>query len=325
MHAAQDVPTQASVRAAALRPILVTGAPRSGSTWVGNMLTLAPEAGYIPEPFNKFCRAGICRIRFPHAFTYVTAANETAYLTPLQDTLAWRYSTGAELRSLVTPRDLARMSRDLGYFLAMRGRSARPVMKDPLAVFSAEWLAERFDMQVVVVVRHPVAFAASLRARNWDRFDFRILLDQPLLMQERLAPLHDEIAAAVRSRPDPIAASVLLWRVVHYHLHRLRQEHPEWIFLRHEDLVDDPEAGFRDAYARLGLEFSAGVRARIAGDPGRTALRAQLSPFGRERYTARRAGRIHTEAVRARLTPAEIETVTATVGPLLEAFYGDMS
>ena len=34
------------------RPILVTGAHRSGSTWTGKMLALAENAYYLHEPFN---------------------------------------------------------------------------------------------------------------------------------------------------------------------------------------------------------------------------------------------------------------------------------
>ncbi|WP_075261386.1 sulfotransferase [Geobacillus thermocatenulatus] len=34
-------------------PILVTGAHRSGTTFVGKMLSLHPSIGYIQEPFNK--------------------------------------------------------------------------------------------------------------------------------------------------------------------------------------------------------------------------------------------------------------------------------
>ena len=38
-------------------PILVTGAHRSGTTWVGRMLCASGEAHYVSEPFNvgKIC------------------------------------------------------------------------------------------------------------------------------------------------------------------------------------------------------------------------------------------------------------------------------
>ena len=73
----------------------------------------------------------------PHNFAYITEENEAPYLAPLGDTLAWRYSTAAELRELRTPRKLVRLARDLAYFETMRQRQARVILKDPLALFSA--------------------------------------------------------------------------------------------------------------------------------------------------------------------------------------------
>ncbi|HUH21151.1 MAG TPA: hypothetical protein VLZ09_04715, partial [Gaiellaceae bacterium] len=61
--------------ASAKRPILVTGAHRSGTTWVGKMLALAPGVGYVHEPFNPRFSAG----RFDRYFTVVTRENEARY------------------------------------------------------------------------------------------------------------------------------------------------------------------------------------------------------------------------------------------------------
>jgi hypothetical protein len=36
-------------------PILVTGTPRSGTTWVGKIIATSPSVGYIKEPFNRKC------------------------------------------------------------------------------------------------------------------------------------------------------------------------------------------------------------------------------------------------------------------------------
>ena len=56
------------------KPILVTGAHRSGTTWVGKMLALAPGVGYVHEPFNPRFSAG----RFDRYFTVVTRENGNA-------------------------------------------------------------------------------------------------------------------------------------------------------------------------------------------------------------------------------------------------------
>lgn len=301
-------------------PILVTGAPRSGSTWVGNILALDRRSGYIHEPFNKHCPDGRCQARFAHSFTYVTPATEAPYLAALRDTLAWQYSTRAELKSIRTPRGLARMARDLSYFHIMRQRHARVILKDPLALFSADWLAQRFGAQVVVVIRHPAAFVASLRAAGWHRVRFAMFRDQPQLMADRLAPFADEVAAAVETTPDAIDAGVLLWKLLHHHIHLLRQEHPDWIFVRHEDLSRDPVAGFRRLFDRLGLEFSDEVGRSLFRSSTETALTSRLSLFGTRRRTVRNS-RDNVTAFRKRLTAEEIARVRIGASPLWERFY----
>ena len=302
-------------------PILVTGAPRSGSTWVGNVLALDQGAAYIHEPFNRHCPAGRCRAAFAHPFTYITPATEAPYVAALGDTIAWKYSLAAELRTLRTSRQVARMTRDFVYFEAMRRRGARTILKDPLALFSADWLAQRFGCQVVVVIRHPAAFVASLRAAGWSHVHFEMFGDQPLLMRDRLAPFADAIAAATKTMPDTIDAGALLWNILHHQIQCLRQEHPDWIFVRHEDLSCNPVAGYNAIFDRLGLNFSDAVRRNLEGYTTGGGL-SKLSMFGTRRRTMRNS-RDSIFAFRDRLTPEEIARVRAATAPLSELFYTD--
>lgn len=303
-------------------PILVTGTPRSGSTWVGNVLALDRGAGYIHEPFNKHCPAGRCRAGFRDAFTYITPETEGPYVAALRDTIDWKYSLAAELKSLRTTRQAARMTRDFVYFEVMRQRGARAILKDPLALLSADWLARRFGCQVVVVIRHPAAFVASLRATRWHRVRFEVFGNQPLLMRDRLAPFAEAIAAATRTMPDAIDAGALLWNILHHHIARLRQEHPDWIFARHEDLSRDPAPEFRAIFDRLGLDFSDEVYRSLEGYTAGGGALSKFSLFGTRRRTMRNS-RDNIFAFRDLLTPEEIARVRAATAPLSERFYTD--
>ena len=77
------------------KPILVTGAHRSGTTWVGKMLALAPGVAYIHEPFNPRTAAGLSPARFDRYFTVVTRENEARYRPGLEQTIRFRYGLGA--------------------------------------------------------------------------------------------------------------------------------------------------------------------------------------------------------------------------------------
>lgn len=234
-------------------PILVTGGHRTGTTWVGRMLTASGEAAYISEPLNVLHRPGVMRLPVRRWYTYICADNEADYLPALLQTLTYHYHLGAELVSLRSRKDLLRMGRDWATFLKGRALHLRPLLKDPFALFSIPWFAGRLDCQVVITVRHPAAFASSLMRYNWV-FQLEDLLDQPLLMRDWLEPYREEMEAMPPG--DIIGRASLLWKMAYRTVHELRLKHPEYQVVRHEDLSLDPVQGFRLLYAALGLRFT---------------------------------------------------------------------
>ena len=93
------------------KPILVTGAHRSGTTWVGKMLALAPGVAYIHEPFSPKAPKGLSPAGFERYFTVVTSENEGRYRAGLKHSLALRYDVSAQLRSAQNWRDVVRIPR----------------------------------------------------------------------------------------------------------------------------------------------------------------------------------------------------------------------
>jgi hypothetical protein len=181
-----------------------------------------------------------------------------------------------------TPRALAATARDATAFARHRARGHRPLLKDPIAVFSAEWLADRLDADVVVTIRHPAGFASSLARLGWTH-RFEQLADQPLLLRDHLGPFAAEIRAHAE-RPRPVLEqAALLWRAIYATVLRYQERHPDWLFVRHEDAVRNPLGVYEALYDRLGLQLTGAARRAIreqtdGGDPGdvwRTRLSAQ--------------------------------------------------
>ena len=136
-------------------------------------------------------------------------------------------------------------------------------MKDPIAVFSSKWLAETFDMQVVVTIRHPIAFVASLKkANNWY-FDYHNFINQPLLMEKYLTPWQDKIEEYAKRKPSRVEHGILFWNMVHSVLHQYQQEHPDWIFIRHEDLSVNPQEEFSQLFSQLNIDYSDRIDEKI--------------------------------------------------------------
>jgi len=241
-------------------PILVTGAHRTGTTWVGKMLSANPHIAYISEPLNLWHRPGVLSARLTHWYTYICAENESVYLAPFIDLLSYRYHLLGEIKAIRSRKDLFRMGRDLGIFC--RGALMRqvPMLKDPFAIFSLPWFIERMNCQAVVTVRHPAAFANSLKRLNW-LFDFSDLLYQPLLMRDYLEPYRRDMQSV--KADDIIGQASLLWTIIYRTVHLIRQQIPAIKIVRHEDLSLDPVSGYRTLYQSLGLDFTSRVEQTI--------------------------------------------------------------
>jgi hypothetical protein len=300
------------------KPLLVTGSHRSGTTWVGKMIAASPAMAYIHEPFNPLHHPGICTAVFPYWFMYVTNENEAAFYQPIKDTLAFRYHMLPELRAIRSARHVGRLARDCSNTMLYKMRRATPLVKDPIALFSSEWLVERFDMDAIVLIRHPAAFASSLKRLHWGH-DFSQFLKQPLIMRDYLSPFEEEITAFAQKEHDILDQAMLLWRMMHHVILTFRQAHQDWMFLRHEDISADPVQHFKYIFKRLNLDFTENVEKTIRlyssdSNPVEAAHGHTL---------IKRDSKSNTKAWKKSLTPDEILTIRRNVEPVSHAFYSD--
>jgi hypothetical protein len=280
------------------------------------MLALAPGVGYIHEPFNPRTPAGLSPAPFDRYFTVVTAENEARYLPGLERTLAFRYDLGAQLGSAHGPRELARGARDFARLLRPRLTRARPLVKDPIALLSAEWLAARFRMEVLVLVRHPAAFAASLKRLGW-RHDFGSFIGDGSA-PEVVRRYEREIREQAERPGDALAQASLLWRILYGAAVGYRERHPDWIFLRHEDAAADPGGTFERLYARLGLELTPTARERIERSSGSENPAELRAPHDVKLASAESLGRW-----RGQLAQDEIERLHESTRDVWPSFYAE--
>ncbi|HEX8991720.1 MAG TPA: sulfotransferase [Anaerolineales bacterium] len=300
------------------KPILVTGAHRTGTTWVGRMLAANPATAYISEPLNVLHRPGVMRARVVHWYTYINQENEAEYLPSLMETLRYRYHLPAELLSLRSGHDFLRMCRDVSIFLRGGLFHLRPLLKDPFAVFSLPWFVQRLGCEVVVTVRHPAGFASSLKRLNWP-FDFRDLLAQPLLMRDQLEPYRGRM----ESMPDDdiIGQASLLWAMIYGSVQTVCRELPAVRVVRHEDLSIDPVPGFRDLYGELGLAFTPGVERRIL-DSSSAENPAELS---RKRvHSTRLDSRANLHNWKRRLSAEEVARIRQLTEEVARDYYPEV-
>jgi len=298
-------------------PILVTGAHRSGTTWVGKMLAANPAAAYISEPLNVLHRRGVYRAEVKRWYQYITPENEADYLPAFGELLNFRYHLPAELGSLRSQKDFLRMGRDLSIFAKGKLLGQRALLKDPFAVFSAPWFAQKLNCQVVITIRHPGGFASSLKRLGWN-FDFRDLLDQPLLMRDHL----EADRAEMESMPadDVVGQSALLWRMIYRTVDSTRQLIPTIQVVRHEDLSLDPVAGYKSLYESLGLPFDEKVQETILNSSS-SENPTELSK--KKVHSVKLDSRANMGNWKKRLTPEEITRIRKLTEDVSHLFYAD--
>ena len=250
-------------------------------------------------------------------YTLICEENETEYLPAFRELLGFRYGLWREIRSLRSRRDFLRGGRDFSVFLRGRFLQQRPLIKDPFAVFSVPWFADRLGCRVVVTVRHPAGFASSLKRLKWA-FDFHDLLEQPLLMQKWLNV--DRAEMELIQTDDIIGQAALLWRMVYRVVARMMQLHPAIIAVRHEDLSHDPVPFYRDLYAALDLDFTQDVE--------QTILSASSSENPTELpktkvHAVKLDSRANLDNWKRRLSKEEITRIRKMTGKTANLFYSD--
>jgi hypothetical protein len=300
-------------------PIFISGAPRTGTTWLGRMLGLSQEIAEIYEPFNPNATAGLW-LRTAAWYPYIDAHNEGDFLDPMRRIVDLRFPLADRLVAARSPRAVRDALRTAAWAARMRRQQRRVLVKDPIALFATPWLANTFGFTPVLIVRHPAAFVSSVLRVDW-RVQFGSWVRQPRLMETLLAPWAGAIRAAAREPKGAVYDSALFWRAATGVIAGYRAEHPDWTVVRHEDLATDPQAQFASLYQQLGLSLSDEVVARL------DAATADTNPTdaGSEVHVLARDSRALVFAWHGRLDDHQLQEVRAVTDDVASLFYDDAS
>ena len=282
------------------------------------MLAASPNVGYVHEPFNVHRWPNWVPLRLPHVYMYICRENEHLYERAIEDVLSFRFP----LQNIVTApnlRQVRQAAAEFGLSLYYRLRRLRPLVKDPIALMSAEWLAERFGARVVVMIRHPAAFASSIKRLSW-RFDFQNWRDQPLLIRDLIGPYEGQIREYAGQEHDLVDQAIVMWNVTHHVIRGYQERHPDWLFVRHEDLTKEPLKGFRDMFDRIDLTWDQFAEDWIVAS-STDASRKEVPTYLHR--TIRRDSRAARWTWTTRLTPEEQERVRRGTAEVAEGFYAD--
>lgn len=306
------------------RPLLVTGTHRSGKGFVTDALLCTRAFHRIHEPLSPLRRPGRVRQPATRWFQYLPTPESASLRSDLPGMLTGQFHWGAALRSLRNAHDVDRMLRDITKTLIGRRRlQCRPMIDDPFALMSVDWFRDELDAEIVVLIRHPASFAASLKLFNYS-IPFEDLLAQPELMAGPLGSRATELKAVACRGGDLVEQAAFFWLAVYEWIDTCRSRaNDAWHFVRFEDIARNPVAEMERLASALATPYSKegctqliryvrtgrpkGFRGEVARlDPGASLdISTQVDYFARI------------------LEPAEISRVRDITAPIWPRFYAD--
>jgi len=254
------------------RPIVIAGLPRSGTTWTLTALSEGVGIRPAPERDNEDNNpSAIHAKRRLGRYPLLSPGDVSPAYRQLWDWILsgayeprrlawarWLLGPGAKERIFEGKQDVAAwLAGNLARNPSPRRGSDRSsgdrrvIAKSIHTQLAIDWLASEFDVDVLVLLRHPANVLAS-----WM---------QVTLKDSRNATL--ETRPEVRTRfldtwdirlPGPDPVEQMCWRIclLTAALEDSAQRHPDWHVRTHEDLCDDPVAKFKSLCVDLDLEWS---------------------------------------------------------------------
>lgn len=311
LMATQETDRHMTETADGRRCIIVSGFPRSGTSWVAKGLSHAPGFTYYREPDNYHHVRGAEK-RF--TYLYLTGEHDDpAYRSLMTRACAGRVATAFTMRHDPGPvlRRLRGPGRWVGErFPALFMRERHVLVKLVFASLNLEWFSATLpEARQLCVVRHPCGQFESWQRLGWEPKPRR-LLENERLVADYLHPFAD----LIRSAKGYWERAGALWAATLHVIHRQTPSDGRRLTMAFEWLCRDPVAGFQELYRRLGLKWVAEAE-RFVRDADRE---------GDDRtYAVARASAKQIDKWTSRLDRSDVQACRAFVEPFGLPFYPD--
>jgi len=223
--------------------IIVTGSPRSGTTWVMELLSCIPEYMSIFEPLNINW--------FPEAKK--AGFKPRTYIPWHEDHLEIKqYLNSVFNGKIVSLRNRYRISREI---LLQRLKAKKMLIKFIRANRLLPWLIQNFTFRAIIfVIRHPCATIAS-QLKTGIRGYFLAKNVFPLkktIVQDTRAieSLDKDILTEIENIQTEEEILALIWALDHYI--PLSSPSHKWIIVSYENLVSNGKDATRKIFDYLG-------------------------------------------------------------------------
>lgn len=279
------------------QPIFLTGLPRSGTTWIASVMNTALGIKYFHEPFNSDNHPNLA----PPRLQFLQASDRNEQFSD--------YYRAAFQGKCREPLMLSQLS---GIYKKWIGFPGQILIKDVHTYLALDWIDYHINPKIVIIIRHPCAVADSWHRLCWkpENAAFNRIIEQPKLMNFHLKEF-EAILLSAKSFWEVMGA---FWGACYSVILRQKENHPDWIIVKHEDICKDPENQFKELFDKLNLKWTKKTEKILTNSTTRDSGQA----YETQRITSREA-----DKWKRRLQPEEIEKVRQFVKPFELNLYPD--
>lgn len=232
----------------AVKDIFLFAGRRGGSSWVRQVIGAAEGVREIDQPFSYFT-PGL------HQFEHLPIYNDNAFidLAPDEEAMVRTYIERLCRGEVVVGAPWQVWQRRFWK------TTNRVLLKITNAKPLVEWFGQNFDAHILVLLRHPISQALSVKRAGW-RPSARAFLRSPEFTDRWLEPAQVDLGRRVMAGSDELKKHVLSWCLENLVIARTHADHPEWTVMSYEECVFDHDRAFEFLADRLEFEVTPTVR-----------------------------------------------------------------
>ncbi len=236
-----------------MKQVIVAGMPRTGTSWTGRVLGLAPGYTYYREPDNFNLVEGAERY---FAYLYLPSnGSDAQYRRHMTRALTGKIATPFTMRDDAGPimDRMPRRWRKLGtHFPVLYRRKPNTLVKLVNSSLALNWLQVQYPSAgVVYLLRHPCGQFASVKRLGWEPKPHRLLWSDALV-EDYLHPFEE----LIRSAETFWERAGAQWAAINYVVYHQHQQGADRALVPFEWLCQAPTERFRALFDRLDLEWT---------------------------------------------------------------------
>jgi len=265
--------------------ILIISLPRSGSSWVGEVLGSAGNALYLREPITQSYQISGGQLDFFEVSTKVTP-------TPKYQ----RFINDAFIALPAFRRYIVNHPQQW----SLKDRNQRRLVIKEVNLLALDWFLNTYHPRVIFLVRHPAAVALSFSNLGWTSLQLHERFSESTFLEEQLS-------AKIKTNANFWEQMGILEGVALQMAIKILENYPEHTVVKYEALCANPLEVFRELFEFAELGWDKQIENIILHKSSEKYLNSKR--FGKGAYTTLRSSKNMVDSWRGNISEKNLQLI----------------